>query len=83
MRTTWQLQEAKSRFSEVVERALSDGPQVVTRHGEEAVVVVSIKQYKQLTRPRRNIFERYKRFAVEGPELDVTRDKQYPRDVDL
>lgn len=41
----WQLQDAKARFSEVVDRAQSEGPQVVTRRGEDAVVVVSARQW--------------------------------------
>ena len=44
----WQLKEAKSRFSELVELTLKEGPQFVTRHGEEAVVILSAKDYRQL-----------------------------------
>jgi antitoxin Phd len=47
----WQLQDAKARFSELVDRALSDGPQIVTRHGEETAVVVSAKQWAELSKP--------------------------------
>ncbi len=47
---TWQLQEAKNRFSEVVDRALSDGPQTITRHGRATVVIVSAGQYARETR---------------------------------
>lgn len=43
MGDVWQVQEAKNRFSEVVERALQDGPQVVTRHGRPVVQVVAIE----------------------------------------
>jgi antitoxin Phd len=39
MGKTWALQDAKNRFSEVVDRAMEDGPQLVTRHGREAVVM--------------------------------------------
>ena len=46
---TWQLQEAKNRFSEVVNLALSEGPQTVTRHGRPAVVIVSAGQYARET----------------------------------
>lgn len=46
---SWQLQTAKNRFSEVVDRARSEGPQVVTRRGREAVVVVGIERYRELT----------------------------------
>ena len=42
---SWKLQDAKARFSEVVERALHDGPQVVTRHGENAVVIVAYRDF--------------------------------------
>ena len=41
---SWQLQEAKQKFSELVRRTLEEGPQVVTRHGEEVVVVGFYKQ---------------------------------------
>ena len=42
---SWKLQDAKARFSEVVERALHDGPQVVTWHGENAVVIVAYRDF--------------------------------------
>ena len=45
----WQLQEAKARFSEVVDLALRDGPQTVTRRGENAVVILSHGTYLALT----------------------------------
>lgn len=44
---TWQLQEAKSRFSELVERTLLQGPQWVTRRGKEAVVVIAAAEYRR------------------------------------
>ena len=46
---TWQLQQAKSRFSEVVDRSLKEGPQLVTRHGEGAVVILAASDYRLLT----------------------------------
>lgn len=45
---TWQLQEAKSRFSELVDLSLSEGPQLVTRRGAEAVVVIAAPEYRKL-----------------------------------
>ncbi len=42
MNDVWQVQEAKNRFSEVIDRALRDGPQVVTRHGRPVVQVVAV-----------------------------------------
>lgn len=46
---TWQLQKAKSRFSELVELTLTEGPQMVTRHGEEAVVILAAHDYRRLS----------------------------------
>jgi prevent-host-death family protein len=46
---SWQLQEAKSRFSEVVALSLSEGPQWVTRRGQEAVVIVSAEDYRRMS----------------------------------
>ena len=46
---TWQLQEAKSRFSEVVDRTLKEGPRMVTRRGEEAVVILAADESRRLS----------------------------------
>jgi prevent-host-death family protein len=47
----WQIQEAKQRFSEMIRAVTSEGPQVITRHGEDVAVVVDIAEYRRLTRP--------------------------------
>ncbi len=44
----WQLQEAKNRLSEVVRKARTEGPQVITLHGEDAAIVVSTKDYQKI-----------------------------------
>jgi antitoxin Phd len=46
---TWQLQKAKTHFSEVIEDAQTKGPQVITKHGSEKAVVLSAKEYKKIT----------------------------------
>jgi prevent-host-death family protein len=45
----WQVQEAKQRFSELLRRARDEGPQAVTKHGEEVAFVVDAAYYRQLT----------------------------------
>jgi prevent-host-death family protein len=52
METKWQLQDAKNRFSELVEKAITLGPQTVTKRGKETVVVLSVEEYKKLTKPK-------------------------------
>src|ERR1051325_1092743 len=44
----WQLQDAKAKFSALFDRALKEGPQVVTRHNKEAVVILSADEYRKL-----------------------------------
>ena len=46
---TWQLQEAKSRFSELVDLTLREGPQLITRRGEEAVVILATNDFRRLS----------------------------------
>lgn len=45
---TWPLQDAKSRFSELVERVLNEGPQMVTRRGADVVVVMAAPDFLRL-----------------------------------
>lgn len=48
MNRTWQVQDAKARFSELLETSLAEGPQVVTKRGVEAAVLVPIEQWRRL-----------------------------------
>lgn len=81
----WQLQDAKNRFSELVDRALEEGPQTVTRHGKEVVVVVSKEEFTR--RRRRNvrgtILPFLRGLAFAHAELDLERLPDRDRDVEL
>jgi prevent-host-death family protein len=81
--TIWQLQEAKNRFSEVVNRALTEGPQTVTRHGEEVVVVLSKAEYNRLKKTQPSLLEFFRSSPLVGVNLDLERDSSMPRDIDL
>jgi len=79
---TWQLQDAKQRFSQLVRLAVTEGPQTVTRHGQAVAVVVSAEEYERLTKPKLS----FKEYLLSGPdlsELDLTRQKDYPREIEL
>ena len=57
-KATWQVQEAKARFSDLLRRSLAEGPQIVTHRGVERAVVVPIEQWRRMERTtRRNIKE--------------------------
>ena len=78
----WQLQEAKQRFSELVRHARAHGPQVVTRHGEEVAVVVSIEEYRRLTDDQPS----FKEFLLAAPDLEaleIDRLRERARVVEL
>ena len=77
----WQLQEAKQRFSEVVRRALTSGPQVVTRHGRAAVVIVSAEDYGRLQAGAG--FKEFLRSAPDLSRLEIRRDRRPGRRVTL
>ncbi len=82
--TTWKLEDAKNRFSELVRRALAHEPQLVTRHGRDAVVVVSAEDFERLTGSRNLLeFLRDSPFAeaVAAGELDLERPEDLGRDV--
>ena len=53
MRNVWQVQEAKARFSELLETSLAEGPQIVTKRGVETAVLVPINQWRRLERMTR------------------------------
>ena len=77
----WQLQDAKNRFSEVINKALRDGPQVVTRRGKKTVVVMSVEQYQSLVQPVGNIVDFFQNSPLRGEELDLKRLKDTSREV--
>ncbi|MFZ0208815.1 MAG: type II toxin-antitoxin system Phd/YefM family antitoxin [Roseiarcus sp.] len=80
----WQLQDAKNQFSKVVQRARTEGPQIVTLRGQRAAIVLSAQDYDALTANRPNIVEH----LLSGPEWDdelartiASRAKTPSRDV--
>ena len=79
----WQLQEAKNRFSEVVEKALRNGPQIVRKRGVDTVVIVSVEEYRKLTRPKTTLVDFFRKSPLKDVELDLKRSKDLPREVDL
>ena len=79
---SWQVQEAPQRFGEILQQARECGPQMVSERGEDVAVVISIEEYRRL----RNEGPDFKEFLMSGPDLsvlDLTRDTDPPRDIDL
>ena len=79
----WQLQEAKNKFSELVEKAIGEGPQIVTKHGEDSVAILSILDFRKLVGPKNSLVEFFAKSPFKGLDLDSSRQKDLGRKVDL
>jgi prevent-host-death family protein len=78
----WQVQEAKTRLSEVIEEANSKGPQIITKHGAERAVILSIGDYRALVANQPDL----KAYLLGGPKVDsfeIPRDRDTGREVAL
>lgn len=83
MEHTWQLQEAKNKFSKLVEKAQHEGPQFVTKHGKKTVVVLSVEEYKKIVRPKSNLFQFNQTSPLSKTLINIERDKSLGRDIEL
>jgi antitoxin Phd len=72
--TKWQLQEAKSRFSELIDDTLEKGPQIVTRRGIDTAVVVSIDEWHKLKDENRLTWKDV--LLSEGPRFEIPLSKR-------
>jgi prevent-host-death family protein len=81
----WQLQDAKARFSEVVRRAKQDGPQHVTVHGREEVVVIGADDFRRLAgvRTGQALIDAMQRSPSRSTSLGPSRAPMRVRDVEL
>lgn len=86
VRESWQIQSAKARFSEVFRRARTEGPQRITRQGKEGVVMLAEEQYERLvgkSHQPRDLVQFFRQSPFVGVELDLERDHDSGRDIDL
>ena len=76
----WQLQDAKAKFSEIVKHAVNDGPQMITVRGEQTAILLSVKEYKKLTKRSSTLVEFMQKSPLRGLKLDLERDKSANRE---
>ena len=83
MNNIWQLQEAKSKFSELIDRTLSHGVQIVTRRGKKTAVVLPFDEYERLTKQSEGLTQ----FLLASPfarsEIVIERDPSLPRNLEI
>lgn len=82
----WKLEDAKAHFSEVVRRARSDGPQLVTKRGKDAVIVIAVEELQRLQAPappETPFIAFMESLHVPGLNLDIPREGDLGREIDL
>jgi prevent-host-death family protein len=79
----WPIAEAKAHFSRLVEQAVTEGPQTVTRNGRPTAVVVSVQEWERKTRRTDDLATFFASSPLRGSGLTVERDTDPPREIDL
>jgi prevent-host-death family protein len=75
----WAIQDAKNKFSELVQRTQTEGPQVVTRHGHPEAVVISFEDYQKQRKPSQDLVQFMRQSPLFGVDLDLSRDSDTGR----
>ena len=80
---TWSVADAKARFSELIDLALTQGPQAITRRGREAAMVVSAEDWKRRTGRRGSFLDFMQASPLRGSEVRIERQRDRPRKVEF
>jgi prevent-host-death family protein len=81
--TSWKVADAKARFSELIERALHEGAQEITRHGRRTAVVVSAAEWDRRAKRKGSLVEFLDRSPLKDSGLTIERPQDLPGDIDL
>lgn len=80
MARIWQLQEAKNKLSRVVDEAIHSGPQIITRHGVEVAIVLSLDEYRRLASSQEKLSDFFRNSPLAEVDIDLSRDKSSVRE---
>jgi len=79
----WQLQEAKNKLDQVIQKARASGPQTIAVQGKEAAVVLSAEDYRRLTEKKNSLVSFFQSSPWAEVEIDLTRSRETGRDIEL
>ncbi len=79
----WQIQEAKAKFSQLVEDANIKGHQTITKQGKPIAVMLSKAEFDKISRSKTSLLEFFKSAPCQDVDLDIERQKDLPQDIDL
>jgi prevent-host-death family protein len=81
--STWTVAQAKAKLSEILDQALAQGPQTITRSGRITAVLVSAEEWERKTRRTGNLAEFFAASPLPGSDLEVERLRDDPRETGL
>lgn len=82
-KNVWQIQEAKAKFSQLVENANIKGYQTITKQGQPVAVILSKKDFDKITQSKTSLLSFFKAAPCQEVELNIERSKDLPRELDL
>ena len=80
---SWQIQEAKAKFSQLINETVSSGYQTITRNGEPVAYIVSKKEFDRCLKPQKSLLEVFDQCPYPEVDIDVERSKESIREIDL
>lgn len=80
---TWAVADAKAQLSKMIDRAISEGPQTITRRGRKAVVVVSADEWERKTKRTGNLAEFFAAAPLRGTDIEIQRTQEGWREIEL
>jgi prevent-host-death family protein len=80
---SWKVADAKARFSELIDKALLEGAQEITRHGKRTAVVVAAEEWDRKARRQESLVEFLDRSPLKGSGQEIERPRDAPRTVEL
>ncbi len=83
MKDQWPLQEAQDRLEDVVEQAVTSGPQKIMEQEQAVAVVMSVDEYKRLTKPTTSLMDFLMNSPLRGSGIDLERNTDTGRDIEL
>jgi prevent-host-death family protein len=79
----WPVAKAKARLSALIDQAIEEGPQTITRSGRKAVVVVAVEQWERKVKPKGSLLDFFRNSPLRDARIEIKRAKGGAREIEL
>lgn len=83
VKKSWQIQEAKSKFSKLIEIVQEEGMQKITKNGKEVAVLLSQKEFEELKQNKESFLDFFREAPCSELDLDIQRSTSPSREIEL